>query len=73
MNLEDSAGDLDLLVDVVRGKLPGRKVFLMGASWGGLLGTVYLSERPGRRRSPAGWRWTARTTSGSAVSSRSSG
>jgi pimeloyl-ACP methyl ester carboxylesterase len=54
LTAEASALDLDLLVEVIRARLPGRRVFLMGHSWGGQLGSIYLSD-PVRQAKIAGW------------------
>jgi pimeloyl-ACP methyl ester carboxylesterase len=46
--------DLDKLVDLLRTKYDKPKIFLMGHSWGGALGTAYLAD-PGRQAKIRGW------------------
>jgi proline iminopeptidase len=46
--------DLDKLVDLIRSKYNSPKIFLMGHSWGGGLGTAYLTETE-RQNKIKGW------------------
>jgi proline iminopeptidase len=54
LTAEECAKDLDKLVDLVRIKYPAKKIFLMGISWGGHLGTVYLEDTL-RQAKISGW------------------
>ncbi|MGC3943181.1 MAG: alpha/beta hydrolase [Chryseolinea sp.] len=54
LTLDQFTEDLDKLVDLLSGKYNSPKIFLMGHSWGGCLGTNYLIDS--RRRSKIrGW------------------
>ena len=45
LTIEQYTADLDALVDLYS---PGRPVYLIGESWGGMFATQYINERPGR-------------------------
>jgi len=49
-NFEEYLTDLDLFLDRVRARLPGRPLFLMGHSMGGVIVTFYSLEREPRVR-----------------------
>jgi proline iminopeptidase len=44
LNLDQFVEDLDKLVDLLRYKYHEPEIFLMGHSWGGCLGTAYLTD-----------------------------
>lgn len=46
--------DLDKLIDLIRYKYNNPKLFLMGHSWGGCLGTAYLADNQ-RQNKAKGW------------------
>lgn len=54
LNLEQFTEDLDKLIDLLREKYHQPKIFLMGHSWGGCLGTNYLIDA-GRQAKVGGW------------------
>lgn len=54
LTLEQFVEDLDKLVDLIRSKYNSPKIFLMGHSWGGCLGTAYLTETQ-RQNKIKGW------------------
>jgi len=54
LSLAQFTEDLDKLVDLVRFKYDNPKIFLMGHSWGGCLGTSYLSVS-NRQEKIRGW------------------
>ena len=49
-NFEEYLNDLDLFLDRVRARLPGRPLFLMGHSMGGVIVTFYAVDREPRTR-----------------------
>lgn len=54
LTAEESARDLDALVQVMKTRRPEAAIFLHGHSWGGLLGTQYLGN-PRRQARVDGW------------------
>jgi pimeloyl-ACP methyl ester carboxylesterase len=54
LTLPQFVEDLDKLIDVVRVKYDSPRIFLMGHSWGGCLGTSYLTDRV-RQTKIRGW------------------
>ncbi len=54
LNLQQFVEDLDMLVDLIRDKYNNPKLFLMGHSWGGCLGTAYLTNAT-RQQKIRGW------------------
>lgn len=54
LNLDQYVRDLDLVVEVLKKRYPDTKLYLMGHSWGGAVGTAYLSD-PMRQAKIAGW------------------
>jgi proline iminopeptidase len=54
LTLEQFTEDLDKLVDLLRHKYGNPKIFLMGHSWGGCLGTSYLTKTA-RQYKIQGW------------------
>lgn len=54
LNLDQFVEDLNKLVDLIRYKYDHPKIFLMGHSWGGCLGTAYLIDRV-RQTKIRGW------------------
>lgn len=50
--------DLDLVVDVLKQRYPGTRLYLLGHSWGGALATAYLAD-PGRQAKITAWMPTA--------------
>ena len=42
LNMEQFVADLDVVVDSLKAKFPNRPIHLMGASWGGTLGLLYM-------------------------------
>jgi proline iminopeptidase len=54
LNLNQFVEDLDKLVDLIRYKYNDPEIFLMGHSWGGCLGTAYLTDNT-RQNKIRGW------------------
>jgi len=54
LNLNQFVEDLDKLVDLIQYKYNKPKIFLMGHSWGGCLGTAYLTDNI-RQSKIRGW------------------
>jgi pimeloyl-ACP methyl ester carboxylesterase len=54
MNLNQFIEDLDRLVDKIHHLYPNSRLFLLGHSWGGCLGTAYLTDSL-RQSKIAGW------------------
>ncbi|MEO5978163.1 MAG: alpha/beta hydrolase [Chryseolinea sp.] len=54
LTLDQFTEDLDKLVDLIKGKYHNPEIFLMGHSWGGCLGTSYLTS-PARQQKIKGW------------------
>jgi proline iminopeptidase len=54
LTLSQFVEDLDKLVDLISAKYNSPKLFLMGHSWGGCLGTAYLTD-PSRQKKIRGW------------------
>jgi proline iminopeptidase len=54
LTLDQYVEDLDKLVDLIGYKYNHPKIFLMGHSWGGCLGTAYLTDA-GRQGKIKGW------------------
>lgn len=54
LTLDQFVEDLDKLVDLIGYKYNHPKIFLMGHSWGGCLGTAYLTDA-GRQGKIKGW------------------
>jgi pimeloyl-ACP methyl ester carboxylesterase len=54
LTLDQFIEDLDQLVDVLRIKYHQPEIFLLGHSWGGCLGTAYLTD-PARQAKIRGW------------------
>jgi pimeloyl-ACP methyl ester carboxylesterase len=54
LTLDQFVEDLDKLIDLLHAKYNSPKIFLMGHSWGGCLGTAYLSN-PSRQNKIRGW------------------
>ncbi|MEJ1238742.1 alpha/beta hydrolase [Chryseolinea sp. T2] len=54
LNLNQFTEDLDKLIDLLRYRYKNSKIFLMGHSWGGCLGTNYLLD-PDRQVKITGW------------------
>lgn len=54
MSLEQFVDDTDALIDLVRWRYETDRVFLVGKSWGGALGTAYLLD-PDRQAKIHGW------------------
>jgi pimeloyl-ACP methyl ester carboxylesterase len=54
LTLEQFVEDTDQVIDVVRERYAPKRLFLMGHSWGGGLGTAYLTD-PARQAKVAGW------------------
>jgi proline iminopeptidase len=54
LNLDQFTEDLDKLVDLLRARYPSAAIFLMGHSWGGCLGTSYLTDAA-RQQKITGW------------------
>ncbi|WP_460767253.1 alpha/beta fold hydrolase [Niabella terrae] len=48
LNMEQFVADLDLVIDSLRKGYPGKPVNLIGTSWGGSLGLLYLIAHPGK-------------------------
>ena len=44
--IADSVADLSTMVELINRDLPGRKIFLVGHSWGGLVTLVYAVDHP---------------------------
>jgi len=54
LTLDQFVEDLDKLIDLLRFKYNNPKIFLMGHSWGGCLGTAYLTQAA-RQAKIKGW------------------
>ena len=54
LNVDQFVEDTDTIVDAVRLKYDNPRIFLMGISWGGGLGTAYLLD-PERQAKISGW------------------
>ncbi len=54
LTLSQFVEDLDKLVDLVKAKYNNPRIFLMGHSWGGCLGTAYLID-PSHQNKIRGW------------------
>ena len=54
LSAEASARDLDALVQIMRSRRPSASIFLLGHSWGGVLGTQYLGSNE-RQARVDGW------------------
>lgn len=54
LTLEQFVEDLDKLVDLIRNKYNSPAIFLMGHSWGGCVGTAYLTHNA-RQAKVRGW------------------
>ncbi|MBA4055399.1 MAG: hypothetical protein C0490_11855 [Marivirga sp.] len=54
LTLDQFVEDLDKLVDLISNKYNNPKIFLMGHSWGGCLGTAYLTDIQ-RQTKITGW------------------
>ncbi len=54
LTLDQFVEDLDKLVDLIRYKYNNPRIFLMGHSWGGCLGTAYLAN-PQHQAKIKGW------------------
>lgn len=54
LTLSQYVKDLDMVVEVVRQRRPGARVYLMTHSWGGAIGADYLAD-PARQSKIAGW------------------
>jgi proline iminopeptidase len=54
LTLDQFVEDLDKLIDLLSAKYGAPKIFLMGHSWGGCLGTAYLTDN-GRQNKIKGW------------------
>ncbi len=50
LTLDQFVEDLDKLIDLIRYKYNNPRIFLMGHSWGGCLGTAYLSNASGQAK-----------------------
>ncbi len=55
LNAEETARDLEAVVDVIQSKYSPKSVFLLGHSWGGVLGTAFLGNNVDRRQKVDGW------------------
>jgi pimeloyl-ACP methyl ester carboxylesterase len=55
LNATRAARDVDSIVDVVRSNYEPERLFLIGHSWGGVLGTAYLALEPERQDKIDGW------------------
>lgn len=51
LTMEQFVADLDAVVNALGREYPNRPVHLLGASWGGTYGFLYLLEHPGKIRS----------------------
>ena len=54
LGLVQHVEDLDLVVELLRQRHPGARLYLLGHSWGGAVATAYLAE-PSRQAKIAGW------------------
>jgi proline iminopeptidase len=54
LTLDQFVEDLDKLIDLIRYKYHQPEIFLLGHSWGGCLGTAYLTD-PQRQNKIRGW------------------
>lgn len=54
LTAEQYAADLDLVVDALGVRYPGKRIFLLGESWGGALTGYYLGD-PQHEKKIAGW------------------
>lgn len=54
LTLDQFAEDLDGVVEALRQRHPGRRLVLLGYSWGGAVGSAYLLN-PSRQAKIAGW------------------
>ncbi|MFN3430561.1 MAG: alpha/beta fold hydrolase [Candidatus Sericytochromatia bacterium] len=54
LTLEQHVDDLDLVIEVLRQRYPGAKLYLLGHSWGGAVATAYLAN-PVRQAKITAW------------------
>lgn len=47
LNMEQYVEDLNIVMDSLRRRYPGKKINLMGTSWGGMYGFLYMLKYPG--------------------------
>lgn len=48
LTMEQFVADLDVVIDSIRLRYPGRNINLLGSSWGGTYGLLYLLAHPGK-------------------------
>ncbi len=54
LTLDQFIEDLDMLVDLIKSKYKNPEIFFLGHSWGGCLGTAYLTDAS-RQKKIKGW------------------
>lgn len=54
LTLSQYVADLDGVVESLKQRYPGKRLVLLGYSWGGAVGTAYLAD-PARQAKVAGW------------------
>ena len=55
LNAEETAKDLEAVIDVIKAKYSPSSTFLLGHSWGGVLGTAFLGNGAERQEKVTGW------------------
>ena len=55
LNAEEASKDLEAVIDVIQHKYNPTSVFMLGHSWGGVLTTCFLGNKPNRQNKVKGW------------------